>query len=96
MPAFSLSAKVNDDIEPCLERALAYFVYRHCTEAEDIDDFASSLGLCLVLERLLASIAEKVGAKNAADLIIPARIISEELEYSEENTESIKFEFEFG
>ena len=92
---FSLSPKAKSDIEPCLERALAYFVYRHCTEAEDICDFASSLGLCLVLERLLASIAEKTGAKNAADLIIPARIISEELEYSEENTESIKFEFAF-
>jgi hypothetical protein len=94
--AFSLSARVESELEPCLERALAYFIYRHCTEAENIDDFTSSLGLCLVFERLLASIAERVGAKNAADLIIPARIISEELEYSEENTESIKFEFAFG
>ena len=93
---FSLSPRVNSEIEVCLERALAYFIFRHCGEAEDLDDFASSLGLCLVLERLLASLAEKYGAQNAADLIIPARVVSEELEYSEENTESIKFEFAFG
>ena len=92
---FSLTPHVDGGAEVCLERALAYFIYRHCTEAEDIDDFVSSLGLCLVLERLLASLAEKVGAQNVADLIIPARIVSEELEYSEENTEAIKLEFAF-
>ena len=52
--AFSLSPATDGKIEVYLERALAYFIYRHCTEAEDVDDFVSSLGLCLVLERLLA------------------------------------------
>lgn len=65
-----------------LERALAYFVYRHCTEVEDEEDFSASLGFCLFCERLLASLD--------GDIFEMARIISEELEYSEENTEIIK------
>ena len=93
--AFSLSPATDGKIEVYLERALAYFIYRHCTEAEDIDDFMSSLGLCLVLERLLASLCAKNGARTVDDIILPARIISEELEYSEENAEEIKLEFAF-
>lgn len=93
--AFSLSPAIDGKIEVYLERALAYFIYRHCTEAEDVDDFVLSLGLCLVLERLLASLCAKNGARTVDDIILPARIISEELEYSEENAEEIKLEFAF-
>lgn len=93
--SFSLAPEIDAKLEPYLERALAYFVYRHCTEAEDMSDFTSSLGFCLVLERMLASLAERCGAMCATDLILPARIISEELEYSEENTDIIKLEFAF-
>lgn len=93
--AFSLSPAIDGKIEVYLERALAYFIYRHCTEAEDVDDFVSSLGLCLVLERLLASLCAKNGARTVDDIILPARIVSEELEYSEENAEEIKLEFAF-
>ncbi len=93
--AFARSPQACGTIDVYLERALAYFIYRHCTEAEDIDDFMSSLGLCLVLERLLASLCAKRSARTVDDIIIPARIISEELEYSEENAEEIKLEFAF-
>ena len=73
-----------------LERALAYFIYRHTGESIDENDFRMSLGFALFCERLLASMAN-----SDTDIFEAARIISEELEYSEENTEAIKFEFWF-
>ena len=92
---FSPFCNVDSKLDVYLERLLAYFVFRHCTEAENIEDFTLSLGFCLVLERLIASLALKYEASGVEDLIVPARIVSEELEYSEENTESIKLEFAF-
>ena len=72
-----------------LERALAYFIFRHASCARSAEEFREGVGFALFCERLLASIA---GPENLAEC---ARIISEELEYSEENTESIRFEFSF-
>ncbi len=86
---YSLSASPEEELEPMLARALAYFVFRHCSDAADSEEFRASLCFALFCERLLASLA-------AADNIHEtARIISEEIEYSEENTEAVKFEFEF-
>ena len=83
----SLKSRVNKENEKYLERALAYFVYRHCTEAFDENEHRISLGFCLFLERLLASMAEN--NKNY-DIMELARILSEEIEYSTDNIESIK------
>ena len=78
-------ADVLPEQEAWLGRALAYFVYRHCSAAKDEADFAASLGLALFLERLLASL---IAAGH--DALDSARMISEELEYSEDNTAAIK------
>ncbi len=78
-----------------LERALAYFVYRHCASARDEADFQASLGLALFLERLFASIMRKEGINEVLPATRVARILSEELEYSEENTDAIRLEFWF-
>ena len=67
--------------EKPLERALAYFVFRHCSGACDYEKFISSLGFALFCERLLASLCSMGG-----DVFEYARILSEELEYSEDNT----------
>ena len=69
-----------------LERFLAYFVYRHCTEAFDEADFCARLSFCLFCERLFASLicSEKAEAFEAVAEL--ARVISEEIEYSDENT----------
>lgn len=72
------------------ERALAYFIYRHCTCAEDESEFRAALGFALFCEDLLRALSEE-----NEDIFELARIISEELEYSEDNTESIKTEFMF-
>ncbi len=71
-----------------LDRALAYFVYRHCTESEDLEEFRINLGLCLFCERLFAYLI----STDINDIITIGRIISEEIEYSEDNTEAIKFQ----
>ena len=81
-----------DGCDKKLERALAYFVYRHCSAAVDEEDFRASLGFALFCERLLSSLISFGDKENA---IKYAEIISEELEYSEDNTERIKEEFMF-
>ena len=86
------SAGNNDEY---LERALAYFVYRHCASARDEDEFSASLGVALFFERLFASVLAKEGVKTLEAATRVARIISEELEYSEDNTDLIKTEYYF-
>ena len=88
----SLGAETRKEYELPLERALAYFVYRHCSPAENAEEFRAGLGFALLCERLLSS-----SATNHPDLPITelARILSEELEYSEDNCEALKTEFMF-
>ena len=89
------SAKICNSscYDKILEHALAYFIYRHCSEAHDESEYRSALGMCLLLERLLASLLYIFSPKNFEAVIEIARVISEEVEYSEENTDAIKFEF---
>lgn len=87
--SYSSDFAVSQNLEKMLVRALAYFVYRHCSPACDEDDFRAALGFSLFCERLLASIATE---ENILDR---ARILSEEIEYSEENTEAVRLEFAF-
>lgn len=88
---YTSNIKTPSEHESTLCRALAYFVYRHAATAEDEGELRAALGFCFFAERLLASIL-KSGKENA---FVAARIISEELEYSEDNTEAIKNEFLF-
>lgn len=83
------------EIDVLLERALGYFVYRHCASARDRSDFRASLGVALFLERLFASVLRHEGVKDLDGAARVARIISEELEYSEENTDAIRLEYIF-
>ncbi len=87
---FSCDFQTPAELEAYLERALGYFVYRHCTSAWDEEEFRGTLGFCLFCERLVASVAPLCG-----NIFDAARIVSEEIEYSEDNTEAIKFQFAF-
>ena len=78
-------------VEQYLERFLAYMIYRHCTEAFDADDFAMRLSFCLFCERLAASLIAAKGASSLCGVAELVSIISEELEYSEENTEALTY-----
>lgn len=86
---YASNACVGKEHEVYLERALAYFIYRHCTEAYDYRELCARLGFCLFCERLLSSLLNKCGE----DVFLFARVISEELEYSTDNTEAIMSKF---
>lgn len=70
-----------------LARALGYFVFRHCSEACNIDEFYSSLSFSVFCAKLIANLS----IEN--DIYEVARIVSEEIEYSEENSEKIKLAY---
>ena len=81
-------------METYLERTLAYFIYRHTAAAWHQDDFCEAVGFALFCERLIASVANAEGVNDLTGLIEVARMVSEELEYSEENTEEVKTAFD--
>ena len=69
--------------EAC-ERFFAYLVYRHASPAQSEAGFAAAVGMALTVERLFAAlIAQGMPPVRAAVLL------SEELEYSEENTAAL-------
>ena len=78
-------------VDQYLERFLAYLIYRHCTEAFDADDFVVRLSFCLFCERLAASLVVSEGASSLGEVVALMRIISEEIEYSQENTEALMY-----
>jgi len=85
--AFLTEPRVSKDNEKYLERALAYFIYRHCAEALSIEDFKISLSFCLFCEALLASL---IIDKKEGEAYEMARILSEEIEYNTDNIDKIK------
>jgi hypothetical protein len=76
----------SPECEAYLERFLAYLIFRHCTEGRDAEDFARRLGFCLLCEQLLASLIAAEGDGTLPKVAALAAMISEEVEYSEENT----------
>ena len=70
--------------EEKLVRALAYFVFRHCSESDNEEEFRIYLAFSIALTLLIGNISKEMPIEEAA------RIVSEEIEYSEDNTETIK------
>ncbi len=79
--------------ETVLERALAYWIYRHVSQAQSADELCASVGFSLFCERLLASMICAENAHDFETVVGLARVISEEIEYSEDNTASLRGEF---
>ncbi len=92
---YSSDSSTPEIWEKYLERALACFIYRHGTAAWDEDEFRAAVGFSLLCERLIAAVAKAEGANDLTGLVEITRVVSEELEYSEENTEAIKEVFFF-
>ena len=88
-------AQVPEQSEKYLKRALAYFIYRHCSAQRSETEFRCALGFCLFCERLLASLIANASLQTADQIGQALRVISEEIEYSTDNTEAIKLEFSF-
>ena len=78
-------------IDQYLERFLAYLIYRHCTETFNAEDFVLRLSFCLFCERLAASLIVSKRAALLCEITELMSIISEELEYSEDNTEALTY-----
>lgn len=93
--AYTNDVLIPSIFEPYLTRALAYFVYRHGTSAYDEEEFKASLGFGMFCVVLMASMAVAKGVCDLSGLVEIGRTVSEELEYSEENTNTIKWEFLF-
>ena len=73
------------------ERFLAYLIYRHCTEATDAEEFGIRLAFCLFCEQLLASLMVSEQAESLSEVAVLTRIISEEIEYSDDNTWTLMY-----
>ena len=87
---YTSDVSAEKSIEKIFERALAYFVYRHCLDAYDEEEFLVSLGFSLFLVNLLVSITDE--NSEIEEIVCLARIVSEEIEYSQDNIDTIKFE----
>ncbi len=80
--------------DKCLERYLAYLLYRHTGAAESQEELTARIGFCLLSARVFESLIARAASDNLAAKIEAARIYSEEIEYSEGNTDALIFEFE--
>ena len=76
-----------------LERFLAYLTFRHVSTAEHSGEIAARVAFCLLLSEILENY---IATHNCTEceIIDVARIISEEIEYSEGNTNSLILELE--
>lgn len=81
------------EYDPYLERVFAYLVFRHLSVATSIDNLRARLGFCLLLCRAFENYLSDSSPdfQGASDYI---RMVSEEVEYSGDNTASLIFEIE--
>lgn len=83
----------RESVQEYIKRFIAYLIFRHVSVADHYDGMRAAIEFCL----LLAGIMEGMTAGGSTDLATVAecaRIISEEIEYSEDNTSSLIFECE--
>ena len=74
----------NNSLSNQLSRIFAYYIYRHSSEADDLNEFIVSISFAIFCTGLVSTLADK---NNIYEI---ARIVSEEIEYSQDNTEFIK------
>ena len=86
--SYSSAIKTPHGYGAVLESALAYFIFRHTGACESMEDFKTALGFACFLERLFASLIKSDKCYTGRVFWL-GRIISEEIEYSEDNTENI-------
>ncbi len=75
--------------EAVRERFLAYLLYRHTAKAENRREFEILVGAALFLSRIFAALLAR--GYSPVDAAV---LLSEELEYSEENFEEVRFAVE--
>ena len=74
-------------------RYLAYLIFRHVSLSASYDNMRARIGFSILLSRIFENFVT-TGCISFDEVCDAARIISEEIEYSEDNTASLIFEFE--
>ncbi len=92
--SYSYTADTPKAAEKYSERFLAYLVFRHVSSATTPEEALLLIGFCFFCERLFTHLLRGENAPSLSDAVEAARIISEELEYSDENTDTLAMEFE--
>lgn len=81
------------EAELALEQWMVYLLCRHLPDAVQDGNVQGHLGLCVLLwetaEQLFAAIKEKNGQLSVLDMAETVRLISAEIEYSQENTDAV-------
>jgi len=80
--------------ELCLERLFDYLIYRHLSRSESYDNMRARIGFSILGVRIVNAILAGIGKTDLNTVIDVARAYSEEIEYSEDNTSELIFEFE--
>ena len=75
-------------------RFLAYLIFRHVSVATEEDNLRARVGFCLLLLGIFENATALLSSPTLSDAVDIARRISSEIEYSEENTAALIFEFE--
>ena len=73
---------------------LKYLLYRHASIAESELDLKARIALAVLLTKIVAYLAEREETLTETRLLELVRLMSSEIEYSEENTESLILELE--
>lgn len=81
-------------LEVYLRRFLGYLTYRHASVADSRADFAFRIGFALLGARALEGMLINMGVANFEGAVECARIFSEEIEYSLDNTDALIFAVE--
>ena len=82
----------HTDAEIYATRYLAYLVFRHVSQSQSYDNMRARIGFSILLSRIFENAVSE--DKSFDEICEVARIISEEIEYSEDNTASLIFEIE--
>lgn len=84
---------LREENSPYFERFLAYLIFRHVSPAEHSDNLRARVAFAILLAEMLEN-AVATRECTEAEIIDAARIISEEIEYSEDNTAVLLLEIE--
>lgn len=83
----------SGEMKDYLIRFLAYLVFRHVSVAENYEDLKARVGFCLLLSAIFENMISQ-RPRSFDEIVEIARTISEEIEYSEDNTASLILEIE--
>ncbi len=87
-------APISAEAEQYLERLLQYLIYRHLSGSDSYENMRARIGFSILGVRLVNAVLAGIGRWDLSTVIEVARMYSSEIEYSEENTAELIFEFE--